>query len=87
MSWKKIRSVKLPYDRQMMIKGACLFYHEQPAETREKIDRLCREIGGEYEKELKDFLTTRKTAVQICMENYVSETTLYELRKKFYESW
>ena len=49
MGFKGIRHIGVPYKRQVMIYATCLNYHSQPQETRDRIDRLCREIGRDPE--------------------------------------
>lgn len=87
MSWKKLRSLRMPYEKQVLIRATCLLYGEQPKNVRAKIDRLCREIGGAHEKALRECMLTQKSIVKISMEHYIDESVIYELRKKFYESW
>ena len=87
MSWKKLRSLHMPYEKQVLIRATCLLYHEQPKEVQDKIDRLCREIGGPNEKALRECMLTKNSITQISMAHYIDETVLYALRKKFYENW
>lgn len=86
--FKKRKGIKLPYNKQGLIYFTCLDYKNQPREIQDKIKRNCEEVGGEeYKKALFEFVTTDKSAVSISMKNYLSEGTLYVLRKKFYEKW
>lgn len=85
MAFKKIRSVRLPYREQGAIYFACINYEKQPKRVQEKIRRLCRECGGEYEKALFVFLTRESvTAEWVAQHYYVSDSVLYECRRKFY---
>ena len=67
--------------------GATTATMEQPRWVREKIDRLCRECGGEHAKALHAVLCTRESVTAIALRHHVSESVLYERRKTFYESW
>lgn len=87
MSFRKLRGVALPEEKQGLIRYTCLTYQEQPRWVREKIDRLCRECGGEHAKALHAVLCTRESMTAIAMRHHVSESVLYERRKAFYESW
>lgn len=46
--FKYLPSVHKGYAEQGMIFFACQNYARQTAEVQSKIDRLCREAGGEY---------------------------------------
>ncbi len=85
--FRKRRGISLSYPMQGFICFSCLTYDAQPISVKSKIDNLCDEIGGEYRDALFEFLTTEKTVTEISLKHYVSETKLYNLRKKFYESW
>ena len=87
MGFRKLKGVKLPEEMQGLIRYTCLTYREQPEWIRKKIDRLCSECGGEYCDALKEMMCTRRSIRQISLTSFVSETVLYRLRKKFYESW
>ena len=85
--FKKRRGIKLPYKRQGLIYFTCLDIANQRPEVVEKINRLCDKIGGEYRDELYQVMTTEQSVRSIAMQHHISETTLYNLRKQFYESW
>ncbi len=85
--FKKRRGINLSYPMQGFICFTCLTYDAQPKTVKTKINKLCSKIGGEFKDALFEFVTTEKTAVEIGMKYYVSESKLYDLRKKFYESW
>lgn len=88
MIFRKLRGVDVPYREQGMIWFTCVNYDKQPKRTKEKIQRLCRECGGEYEKALFIFLTRENVSIPWIEQNYyVSATTLYRRRKEFFESW
>ena len=65
----------------------CKNYPTQPKEVKDKIKRLCDKVGGEYSPALFSVLTTSKGVRKAAIDGYMSERLLYELRKKFYESW
>ena len=87
MSVKKLRGVNVPYKKQLLIRAICLNYNDRPQREREKIDRLCLRCGGEYHEALFRVMTTQDSIVSIAQRYYVSEGTLYRIRKKFYEEW
>ncbi|MBP3633155.1 MAG: hypothetical protein J6J43_01110 [Oscillospiraceae bacterium] len=70
-----------------MIHYTCKNYEKQPKHIKEKIRRLCRECGGEYEEALFVLLTRDVSVPWIERNYYVSCSTLYERRKRFYERW
>lgn len=86
--FKKRRGINVPYNRQGLIYFICMNEGEMPQAVREKIRRLCEKIGGEYCDALFALLTDdRKNIHGVAMDFHVSETLLYQLRKKFYEEW
>ncbi len=87
MSWKKLRGVPLPYEKQVYIRSVCLLHKEQPQRIREKIQRLCKQCGGVYSAALFDMMCTKKSVLQISMEHSVSESVLYDLRRAFFMAW
>lgn len=87
MAFRKLRSIALTEEKQGYIRFTCLTYREQPERTRQKIDRLCDECGGEYSAALREVMCTRRSMVAISQQYFVSENTLCRARKRFYESW
>ena len=87
MGFKKLRGVALPEDKQGLIRYSCLTYKEQPRHIQNKIQRLCREVGGAYQAALWDVMCSKSSITSIAMAHHVSETVLYELRRRFYERW
>ena len=85
--FRKYRGLKLSEEEQGIIFYTCLSYNTLPEKTKKKIERLCTECGGEHRHALFELVTTRKTVASLARKHYTSESTLYELRKKFYESW
>lgn len=88
--FRKMHGVKVSHDRQGLLFFTCRNYNDLPEETRSRIDALCDSIsGGEraYRAALFDMLTTRDSVVSISMKHAVSQSTLYKLRRRFYEAW
>lgn len=86
--FKKKRGIKIPYNKQGLIYFTCMNIRSQPAETQEKIKRLCREVAGDYYDALFAMLTDdTKNVNAVSMKYYISESQLYLYRKKFYEAW
>lgn len=86
-AFKKMRSIDLPYNKQGEIYFTCINYKGQPKRTRDKIDRMCREIGGVYAPALFDFVTTEKSCTAVALEYFVDESVLYRMRRTFYMRW
>lgn len=84
---RKLRGVRVSRNRQGFIRYACLTYDEQPKGMRNKIDRLLRECGGSYDAALREVMCGEDSITAIALRHYVSESTLYRMRKNFYESW
>ena len=87
MGFKKLRGVELPEEQQGLIRYTCLNVDRQPKKTREKIQRLCDDVGGAYSAALWEVMCTKKSITAIAQKHFLSETLLYSLRKKFYENW
>lgn len=86
--FKKRRGIHIPYNRQGLIHFICVNYEDMPDKVREKIDRLCDEIGGEDAEALFEVLTNdTKPIYGIAAEFYVNEKKLYKMRKEFYETF
>lgn len=87
MAFKKYRGIALPEEKQGLIRYTCLDYAEQPAHVQRKIRRLCQEAGGSYGAAVWDTVCTRESVTSIAMRHHVSESVLYDARKRFFESW
>ena len=87
MAFKKLRGVKIPARKQLLIRAICLNYDDLPAKMKKNIKRLCAQCGGDYSVALFDTMTTEKSILTIAQEQYISDTLIYNMRKKFYESW
>lgn len=88
VGFKKLRGVNRPYREQGLIRFTCLNYEKQPKAVQEKIRRLCKECGGEHEEALFVLMTRENISVPWLERTYyVSDSVLYERRKRFYEKW
>ncbi len=88
--FKKMRGIKVPYERQGMIYFACRNYSDLDERTQAAICSFCRAAvqGDEvYFSALFDFLTKDMSATRVSMRYCVSESQLYRFRAKFYEAW
>lgn len=86
--FKKRKGIKVSYNRQGLICFTCLDYKNQPIQTKSKILNLRSEVGKEHYIALFEMLTTDTNVEQICNKHHIgSSTTLYRLRKDFYERW
>lgn len=88
--FRKMRGVHVPPDKQGLLFFLCRNYKDLPEKTQQRINELCDSISeGEraYRAALFDMLTTRESVVSISMKHAVSQSTLYKLRRKFYETW
>ena len=87
MGFKKIRGVNLPEEKQGLIRYTCLTYRDQPAHVQRKIRRLSAEEGGDHASALWEIMCTHESAVSIAQRHHVSESVLYDMRKRFFEAW
>lgn len=87
MAFKKLRGVDLPEEKQGLIRYTCLTYDQQPKRMQNKIDRLLRECGGPYDAALREVMCGKDSITAIALRHFTSESSLYRMRKAFYESW
>jgi len=85
--FRRLKGVKLSYERQGFIRFACLTYNDQSEEIKRKILNLCLSCGADNWQALFEFMTTQKSAVSIAAKYFTSETVIYRMRKKFYHAW
>ena len=87
--FRKMRGISLPYRVQGLIFFTCQCYDILPPQQRKQIDDTINKVCGDsYPEALKAMLTTPQSVCALAMDHYVSETTLYRLREKFYlEYW
>ncbi len=87
-TFKKMRGIKLSYEKQGIIYFTCQNVREQPTEIKNKIKKLCEKVAGADSKALYLLLTSNKDTVQsIALKFFIAERKLYQLRKVFYEAW
>ena len=85
-----MRGVDVPPDKQGLLFFTCRNYINLSEDVRRRIDELCWKIskGDEsYRAALFDLLTTHESVTSISMRHCVGQTTIYRLRKEFYEEW
>lgn len=86
--FKKRRGIKLTYNEQGLIHFICVNYDRMDNSTQSKIKNLCGEVAGEHKEALFAMLTDDSINVHgLARKNYISESQLYEYRRRFYESW
>ena len=78
------KSIPLSYERQGYIYFTSRKYKELTARQQARIDEVCRRAGGDYAEALKEFVTTDRGEVSICMRHYLSKTTLGRCVKRYY---
>lgn len=87
MSFKKMRSVNLSYNKQGEIYFILHNYADQSEEVRRKIDALCGVVGKYHYRALFRALTTDEPLNRIAREFYISSRWLYHLKGDFYNAW
>lgn len=87
MSFKRLRGVPLPYERQGQIYFTCRNYTTERKYIRDKIDRLCVSAGGEYAPALKELLLSGRSTREVALRWHVTEETLNRCRRRFYVEW
>lgn len=86
-TFKAHRSLGLSYPQQGLIFFICLNYEELDQRTREKIQLLCRQVGGAHENALLERMTTGYSTIKVAQKHYISTSTLYTLVRSFFQSW
>ena len=87
MGFKKLRGVSLPEEKQGLIRYTCLTWDEQSQYVQKKIQRLCEQCGGAESDALWEVMCTKRSITAIAQARFTSESALYRMRKRFYESW
>ncbi len=90
MKFKKIRGLKMPYERQGLIFFALANYRTQPSQVRKQIDTLIAEVcegDAAYVNALRAWLLDGEAFETVCLRFYVNAATLGRLRKRVYERW
>lgn len=85
--FKKMKSLNMSYNKQGLIYFTCANFDSQPPEVQDKILNLCMKIGKEYYQALFDMMTTGKGVLEISNKYYISESTVFRLKRKFYIEW
>lgn len=87
MTFKKMRGLDVPYRKQGLIRFVCLDFYNQPPDVRRKISDLCASVGGLYSAALFELMTTENSVRSTALKFHCDETTLYRIRRKFYENF
>ncbi len=88
VNFRKRKGINLSYEQQGYIAFTCWTYEQQPEEMRHKILNLCTICGGDHRAALFDAMTRSDLSItQIAMKHHIDATTIYRIRKRFYESW
>ncbi|MBQ7737989.1 MAG: hypothetical protein IJT62_09200 [Oscillospiraceae bacterium] len=86
--FKYLPSVGISYADQGRIFFVCRTYGDQPETVKERIDLVCLAAAGgdtAYAKALKEYMTTDRDFNSVCMEFFLSTSTLDRLRRRFYQ--
>ena len=65
----------------------CRDYRNLSERDRTAIDRICMKAAGgnsDYADALREFMTTGRDFERVCMDHYISASTLDRMRKKFF---
>lgn len=90
MRFRKIRGIRVPYERQGMIFFTLATYDTQPDNVRRKIDGLIRTVCKEdpiYIAAMRDWLIKQERWELVSLRIGVNEGTLLRYRRKLYELW
>lgn len=87
MNFRYRSGLGLSYERQGFVYFASRTYKEQPKRVRDKIDRLCRECGGEHADALREFVTTDAEAAAVCRKHFMSTRTLYRATRNYFREF
>ena len=88
--FRKMRGVRVHPDKQGFLFFLCRNYKDLPEKTQQRINELCDSISDgcdAYKNALFAVLTTKEGVTKISVKYSVSQTKLYDMRKKFYETW
>ncbi len=90
MKFKKIRGLKLSYERQGMIFFALANYKTLGSPQRNRIDELIQEVckgDPAYVGAMRAWLLEGRSFEAVAREFFVNPSTMGRLRKKLYENW
>ena len=84
--FKKIRSLKIPVNRQGFLHYMCLGYANLPKELKELIDNTINDACRceEDRKMMKEYLFTEKSLIKVALDSFASERKIYRLRAKIF---
>lgn len=85
--FRKYKGIKLSEVEQGLIYFKCLNFKHLSKSEQNRICELTDKCGGEYRAALFDLITTRRTAISISQQYFISTTALYKARNKFYMSY
>lgn len=81
------KGIKRNYQEQGYIYFISLNYYGLNEEGQEKINNLCIVCGGEHYQALFDFVTSDKSATEICLNHAIGKSTLYRIVRAYYEGF
>ena len=81
--FRYLKSVRKSYEEQGQIYFVCATYRKQPRAVQDRIERLCRRVGGDYAPALMCYLTTGADWISVCDRYHLSGATLERLRRAF----
>lgn len=87
MRFKVKKTIPLSYDRQGYVYFTSRNYSALPIQERERIDKLCRDIGRDNERALFAFMVLGANATTIETEYFCSKSTLYRLVREYYRQF
>lgn len=87
MKFKRGSRFGLSYHTQLKIFATCLNYSDETEEVRQKINKLCEEIGGVHKEALLEAVTTEEPIMKISMDHFLDESWLCRLCKRFYQAF
>lgn len=82
-----MKSLNMLYNKQGLIYFSCIDLKNKSKTMQEKMIGLCFYVGGEYFDAFFDMATSGKSPVEISIKYYISEATVYRLKRKFYKAW
>lgn len=85
--FRQNKRLKVPYWQQGYIFFVSRKYDKLPAYQQEWIREHCQEVGGDYWKALFEYMTTDIRWTAVCLKHYISETTLRNIVRRYYEQF
>lgn len=91
MRFRRLDSVRLPYERQAMIHYTLMCYRQLPAGQQKAIEgrirRACGKMQDEYSRPVLLWLTGQKSMHMVVQEFGVSDKRMLAIRRKVFENW